>query len=174
MTPDDWDELWPLLQGFGTELGEAEARSVFAELMGDPRWAIFGYDDGGRLLGYAAVQNYGPHLRAGRRHQGRLHDLYVDPTQRRTGIGRALVAAVVEWAATQVRWLEWQAHHERAAPFYEHLGYKGLPCPQPDYPTFEIEFAPAAARRAVLQEPLGEPDGIDVAAELIRGREDER
>jgi GNAT superfamily N-acetyltransferase len=162
VTLDDWDELWPLLQGFGTDLGVAEALSVFEDLVVDPRWAIFGYDDG-RLLGYAAVQNYGPHLRAGRRHQGRLHDLYVVPTHRRTGAGRALVAAVVDWAATQVRWLEWQAHHERAAPFHEHLGYKRLPCPQPDYPTFELEFPTAASRRAVLRSPLGAQDGVDVA-----------
>ncbi|MFI5620429.1 hypothetical protein [Streptomyces sp. NPDC051567] len=32
----------------------------------------------------------------------------------------------------------------------------------------------AALRRAVLRMPLGEPDGIDIAAELSRSREDER
>ncbi|GGW41846.1 hypothetical protein [Streptomyces xantholiticus] len=32
----------------------------------------------------------------------------------------------------------------------------------------------AAMRRAVLRMPLGEPDGIDVAAEISRGREEER
>ncbi|WP_327306025.1 hypothetical protein OG730_23160 [Streptomyces sp. NBC_01298] len=32
----------------------------------------------------------------------------------------------------------------------------------------------AALRRAVLRMPLGEPDGIDIAAELSRNREDER
>jgi len=32
----------------------------------------------------------------------------------------------------------------------------------------------AELRRAVLRMPLGEPDGIDVAAELSRDREDER
>ena len=32
----------------------------------------------------------------------------------------------------------------------------------------------AALRRAVLRMPLGEPDGIDVAAELSRSREEER
>jgi GNAT superfamily N-acetyltransferase len=140
LTPADWPHLWPLLQGFGTELPEAEARLVYADLLADPRWAIFGAADGVRLVGYAAAQNYGPHLRAGRRHQGRLHDLYVDPAVRRTGVGRGLVAAVVEWAAGEVRWLEWQAHHERAAPFYERLGYRGEAYPQPEYPTFEIDF----------------------------------
>ncbi|MCJ1680634.1 hypothetical protein MTF65_25450 [Streptomyces sp. APSN-46.1] len=32
----------------------------------------------------------------------------------------------------------------------------------------------AALRRAVLRMPLGEPDGIDIAAELSRSREEER
>ncbi|MFI5985393.1 hypothetical protein ACIBEA_31610 [Streptomyces sp. NPDC051555] len=32
----------------------------------------------------------------------------------------------------------------------------------------------AALRRAVLRMPLGDPDGIDIAAELSRSREDER
>jgi GNAT superfamily N-acetyltransferase len=140
LTPSDWPALWPLLQAFGTNLPEAEAQPVYAELLADPRWAILGFTQDAHLIGYAAAQNYGPHLRAGRRHQGRLHDLYVTPTARHTGAGRALVAAVVEWAAGEVRWLEWQAHHERAAPFYEHLGYQGEPCPQPNYPTFEIDF----------------------------------
>jgi predicted transcriptional regulator len=32
----------------------------------------------------------------------------------------------------------------------------------------------AAMRRAVLRMPLGEPDGIDIAAEISRDRADER
>ena len=32
----------------------------------------------------------------------------------------------------------------------------------------------AAMRRAVLRMPLGEPDGIDIAAEIAHSREDER
>ncbi|TDW17831.1 ribosomal protein S18 acetylase RimI-like enzyme [Kribbella kalugense] len=138
---DDWVGLWPLVEGFGTEFSEVESRGFFEELVGDPRWVAFGYDDGGELIGYAAVQNYGTHLRAGRKHHARLHDLYVLPDRRRGGVGRDLMVAVAEWASTRVRYLEWQAHHERAAPFYERLGYRGEPCPQPDYPTFEIEFA---------------------------------
>lgn len=138
----DWDELWPMMQAFGTDLTEESAQTVYVELLADPRWAILGYvKRGGRLVGYTAVQDYGPHLRGGRRHQGRLHDLYVSPSHRRTGVGQALLAAAVEWAAEHMRWLEWQAHHERAAPFYERLGYEGKLCPQPDYPTFEIEFS---------------------------------
>ena len=128
------------MEGFGTRFGEAESRGFFAALVMDPRWAAFGYEDGDALVGYAAVQDYGTHLRGGARHQGRLHDLYVLPGRRLGGVGRALMGAVVEWASTRVRYLEWQAHHERAAPFYEAIGYRGEACPQPEFPTFEVEF----------------------------------
>jgi GNAT superfamily N-acetyltransferase len=140
LAAEDWDRLWPLVKGFGTEFSEVESRGFFEELVEDPRWVALGYDDRGELIGYAVVQDYGTHLRAGRRHHGRLHDLYVAPDRRRGGVGRALMDGVVEWASTRVRHLEWQGHHEPAAPFYEKLGYRGEPCPQPDYPTFEIDF----------------------------------
>ncbi len=175
---DDWGDLWPLVQGFGTGLTQAVSRELYEELVDDPRWAAFGYDDDG-LIGYAVVQDYGPHIRAGRRHQGRLHDLYVHLTNRRTGVGRALLTAVTTWASTRVRYLEWQAHHERSAPFYEALGHQGTPCPQPDYPTFELEFPVRAdrgseLRHVILNTPIGEPDGIDVGTEISRGRAEER
>ena len=49
--------------------------------------------------------------------------------------------AIKTWAERKgVRYLEWQASLS-AVPFYERLGYTGDPCPQPDYPFFEIEFA---------------------------------
>lgn len=59
LTMNDWAELWPLVQGFGTARGEAETRGLYEELVKDPRWAAFGYDDGG-LIGYAVVQATAP------------------------------------------------------------------------------------------------------------------
>ncbi|TWJ13046.1 L-amino acid N-acyltransferase YncA [Stackebrandtia albiflava] len=136
----DWPSLWRLWHH--TDDPEPVARDRFRDLLTDGRWGMFGsVTDAGRLTGYAAVQDHGPHWRTGDHHRvARFHDLYVAEADRRTGAGRALVAAVVEWAATRVRYLEWQAHHARAAPFYERLGYRGDPCPQPDYPHFEIDF----------------------------------
>ena len=116
-------------------------RDRCAGLMDDPRWVVLGAYVDGELTGYAAVQDYGPHLRAGDDHRvARLHDLYVRPDRRRAGVGRALMAAVSQWAGRRVRHLEWQAHGERAAPFYERLGYRGEACPQPEYPTFQVDF----------------------------------
>ncbi|MDW3847110.1 GNAT family N-acetyltransferase [Micromonospora sp. BRA006-A] len=59
---------------------------------------------------------------------------------RRDGVGRSLFDAVRRWAARRARLLEWQAHHERAAPFYERLGHRGDRCPQPDDPTFLLDL----------------------------------
>jgi GNAT superfamily N-acetyltransferase len=89
-------------------------------------------------------------LRTGAR-TARLHDLFVTPDHRRRGIGSALFLAVKTWAERRgVRYLEWQASRA-ALPFYERLGYTGDPCPQPDYPFFEIEF-PLASRHSRVQE----------------------
>ncbi|MEV5764443.1 GNAT family N-acetyltransferase [Micromonospora sp. NPDC052213] len=139
---DDWPRLWPMLKDMGVNGEHPDAqRERYVQLVADPRWVILGADADGELAGYAAVQDHGPHLRSGDDHRvARLHDLYVRPDLRLGGVGRALMTVVSRWARQRVRYLEWQAHRERAAPFYERLGYQGEPCPQPDYPTFEIDF----------------------------------
>jgi GNAT superfamily N-acetyltransferase len=140
---DDWTEMLPLLVGMGGIKGEDEeqTRARFVRLADDPAWLIIVADVGQRLDGYAAVQDYGDHLRAGKEARvARLHDVYVVPTSRNAGVGRLLMDGVVKWAATRVRYLQWQAHECRSAPFYQKLGYQGQPCPQPDYPEFEIKF----------------------------------
>lgn len=145
LTRADWPALRPMLLAMGAAPGELAARERFHQLGQDPHWFLVGCRVDGRLLGYAAAQDHGPHLRTGDDHRtARLHDLYVDPSVRGQGLGRALMAAVLDWASTQVRHLEWQAHESRAAPFYARLGYQGEPCPQPEYPTFEIDFGPRA------------------------------
>jgi GNAT superfamily N-acetyltransferase len=140
---DDWAQMWPLLVGMGGVRGDEEEQTHtrFLRLADDPAWLIIVADDGQRLDGYAAAQDYGDHLRAGKQGRvARLHDVYVVPTSRNAGVGRLLMDAVVKWAATRVRYLQWQAHESRSAPFYQKLGYQGQPCPQPDYPEFEIKF----------------------------------
>lgn len=91
------------------------------------------------LVGYAWVQDYGPHLRSGHS-TARLHDLFVVEARRLHGVGSSLFAAAREWSRLRgVRWLEWQSSPSAVA-FYERLGLHGDPCPQPDHPFFEIEF----------------------------------
>lgn len=139
--PEDWPRLWPLLAGMGVRDPEQPTLERFLRLVAEPYWFIVVAADGDRLLGYAAVQDYGDHLRGGKEGRvARLHDLYVCPDSRNAGIGRRLMEAAVGWASDRVRYLQWQAHESRAAPFYERLGYRGQACPQPDYPEFEITF----------------------------------
>lgn len=137
---EDWQAFWPMLKDMGTDDEEPTARRRYELLLKDPRWAVLGAVDGNRLVGYAAIQDYGTHLRLGDLHRmSRLHDLYVRPNDRRRGAGTALMEAVKRWAAERVRYVEWQAGRQTSAPFYERLGYKGDAFPQPEYPTFCIE-----------------------------------
>jgi GNAT superfamily N-acetyltransferase len=142
VVPQDWPELWPLLVGMGVRDSETVVKKRFERLTAVDSWFITVHDPAdGPLLGYAGAQDYGDHLRAGRLGRvARLHDLFVEPAARRRGVGRELVASVVDWASTRVAHLQWQAHEGDAAAFYEHLGYRGEPCPQPDYPEFEVSF----------------------------------
>ncbi|MFE9689850.1 GNAT family N-acetyltransferase [Micromonospora sp. NPDC005806] len=155
LSPEDWPQLWPMLQDMGVNDEQPDVqRQRYLRLLAGPRWVILGAQHGKKLAGYAAAQDHGPHLRAGDDHRvARLHDLYVRPELRSGGVGRALMAAVRDWAAQRVRYLEWQAHRERAAPFYERLGYQGMACPQPDYPTFEVDLRSAATERADGRRP---------------------
>jgi len=139
-TSEDWDAVWPLLQGMGKVGSMDAARQRFERIVRDPShyFSIAIYDSA--LVGYAWAQDYGAHLRTGDR-TARLHDLFVWPERRGRGIGAAIFHAVQEWARQEgVRYLEWQASLS-AVPFYERLGYTGDPCPQPEYPYFEIDFA---------------------------------
>jgi len=140
LRPQDWPQFWPLLKAMGTDDEETVARPRFERLIDDSRWGILGADDDGRLVGYAAVQDYGTHLRLGDMHRmSRLHDLYVRPDERGRGVGRTLMEAVIVWARAHVRYVEWQAGRHSSAPFYEHLGYRGEAFPQPEYPTFCLD-----------------------------------
>lgn len=94
----------------------------------------------GRAVGYGWAQNYGPHLRTGESIV-RIHDLYVEPEERRRGIGRAIFMHLRAWAAEQgARYLQWQASQDALA-FYDALGLTGDPCPDPDHPFFEVVLA---------------------------------
>lgn len=135
---EDWPALVPLLRAMGSQEDE-EARRRFLRLAHSDDHYLPVASAGTRLVGYGWVQDYGPHLRSGAR-TVRLHDLFVLPDHRRAGLGTLLFGAMRGWAEQRgARYLEWQAS-QSALPFYERLGYQGDPCPQPEYPFFEVVF----------------------------------
>lgn len=140
----DWPALWPLLLERGHTDGEGPARERFSTLIREKEHCLLVAALDGRLLGYAWAQDYGPHLRSGKR-TARFHDLFVAPERRRLGVGAGLFEEIKSWAArARVSWLQWQAAGT-AVPFYERLGLKGDTRSDLDeFPFFEIEFPTAS------------------------------
>ena len=144
LEPRDFAQTFPLLLEMKHVHDEGEVLEArFSEFCLNQAYGLLGAELEGKLLGYALVQDYGPHLRAGNHYRtARLHDLFVLEPYRRQGIARALLNGVKAWCQSRpIRFLEWQAGSE-ALGFYERLGYKGESCPQPDFPSFEVDFSP--------------------------------
>jgi len=75
---------------------------------------------GTQTVGFAAAEFVAWNSRA------ILHHLYIDAAQRKQGVGKRLVAEVVQWAATtpaRCLWLETQNTNVPAIEFYESLGF---------------------------------------------------
>ena len=56
-----------------------------------------------------------------------LHGLHVEPAQRRSGLGTAVVASLLQWGAEQgaaTAWLHVQSDHHPAVAFWERLGFR--------------------------------------------------
>lgn len=94
----------------------------------------------GRIVGYAAAQDYGPALRRDWS-VARMHDLWVSPDARRRGAGRALFAAIRDWAEheTNIRLLEWQST-ETGRGFFRALDLQAEESTAG--PRFGLNFAP--------------------------------
>lgn len=140
----DWPQLWPLLEAMGKSDTLEAVRARFESMSRSDEHVIVVASIDGTLIGYAWAQDRGAHLRA-RWRTVRLHDLFVLPGQRRRGVGRKLFESAKRWAEErQARWMEWQASTD-ALGFYERLGLRGDPCPDPEHPFFEIEFGARGA-----------------------------
>jgi GNAT superfamily N-acetyltransferase len=133
----DIPEIWKIIKDHADSEEVFLARVKQKQLFNDHFIPVAVYR--GQVAGYAWVHDYGEHLRSGHK-TARLNDLFVLKELRKLGIGRELFFAVRDWSKQQgVRWLQWQAS-TRAIGFYEQLGLKGDPCPDPEHPFFEIEF----------------------------------
>ena len=116
------------------------AREDFALLVAE--------DTEGRLLGYAAVHDYGPHLRSGDSHRtAKLDDLYTIPDARKQGVARLLMRAVEDWArARPLRYVFWYANDHSAARAYERMGSRSADARQEGDRFFETDLGEANTR----------------------------
>lgn len=138
----DFPQIWPLFYEMGKIDTQEAVRDRFVKTIHSSSSFLPLALVDNAIVGYAWVQNYGPHLRTGRS-IARLHDLYVAPTWRHSRIGTHLFYAVRDWCEQQnIAWLQWQAS-QAAVAFYTALGLTGDPCPDPTHPFYEIAFAPA-------------------------------
>lgn len=127
----DADAIAPLLGQLGYPVTAAEVGERFDRVAGgsvDPAWvAVDRDDDAGTVVGFASGHIFSVYELE--RPVGELTALVVDERHRRSGAGRALVAAFERWVieAGCVRWSVATAFHRvDAHAFYERLGYTQL------------------------------------------------
>lgn len=137
-----------MLPDMGFVEDEAELAARFPAFCVHPEWVVLGaFRDG--VLGYAAAQDYGPHLRSGNSHRtAKLHDLYTAPDARGQGVGRTLMRGIEAWAqARGARYLFWYANLREATPAYERMGYMPGAEVQEGYRFFKVDFSERTARQ---------------------------
>ena len=136
-----------LEMGFAEDELALERR--FLDLCGHPgRPLPISEDAEGKVIGYAALHDDGPHLRSGEsRRTARLEDLYTVPAWRR-GVARQLMGAVEAWArARPLRDVFWFANTHQAGPAYQRMGYRPDTAGQDGFLFFELDLGRPADRR---------------------------
>jgi GNAT superfamily N-acetyltransferase len=98
--------------------------------------ALCGYLDQGLLVAVGGL-NCDPF--AGRPDMGRIRRVYVRPAWRNKGIGRALVAALVEEARSHFRCVRLRAENAGAARLYESMGFAPIASPDATHILFFAE-----------------------------------
>lgn len=135
---EDFGKLWECLFLMGKTDSKEKAEIRFEQkLLSDEHFipvAIMNEV----IVGYAWAQDYGYHLRTGKK-TSRLHDLFVHPAWRHQSVAANLFGEVKKWARNnETSWLQWNSS-PGATEFYQRLGLKPLET-EADYPEFEIEF----------------------------------
>jgi GNAT superfamily N-acetyltransferase len=134
----DWDELWELLFLMGKTDNEENTKLRFLKMFHQEHHYLPVAIVDGKIVGYGWVQDYGFHLRTGKK-ISRMNDLFVHPEQRRLGVASALFLAIENWAKTNgTSWLQWNSS-PKAIEFYQSLGLSPL-VEEDHYPFFEVEF----------------------------------
>jgi GNAT superfamily N-acetyltransferase len=136
---NDWDGFWVLLGLMGKrDENEVIAKQRFLNLLESTNHFIPVAVEKDTLIGYGWVQDYGFHLRTGKK-TSRMHDLFVHPDYRNQGVAKALLSTIEFWANQNgTSWLQWNSSPS-AVDFYKKIGLASLE-EENDYPFFEIEF----------------------------------
>ena len=139
-----------MLLDMGFVEDEAALEARFPSFCGHPlRPLLVAEADGGEVIGYALLHDYGPHLRSGESQRtAKLEDLYTAPAWRRRGVARLLMRAVEDWArAGPLRHVFWYANTHEAGPAYVRMGYRPDDAGQEGFLFFEIDLGDPATRR---------------------------
>ena len=124
MTGDDLPALPDLLGQLGYDIAIGEVRNRFAEVDAAPDHQLLVAETAGRLVGMLHVY-FRPAIE--KPPQAVVQALVIDTAVRRTGAGRALMAAAEHWAiareAPSVA-LSTQIQRDDAQAFYARLGYR--------------------------------------------------
>lgn len=118
-----WRPLWRgYLDFYKTRLEEATTRETFRRLVEDERMFAFAAETGGVLVGFVHCITHPATWSV--RDYCYLEDLFVSPSRRGTGAGRALIEAVYEEAKARgldrVYWLTHETN-ETARRLYDKL-----------------------------------------------------
>jgi len=138
----DAEAVRHLAESFGF-IGAPAVASIEARIrqyIADKSYLLVVAELDGAPVGYAFAQDFGPGLRVDFS-TGRLHDVFVLPTARRQGVGRALINAVSAWAHSRPcpLVLDWQAP-ANAVGFYESFSFKADRIGDlPQFPAFCID-----------------------------------
>jgi GNAT superfamily N-acetyltransferase len=135
---NEWPQLRPLVEEMGTVEDRSHLRQRFDAVVDDPTHVLLVALQEQDVVGYTWSQDFGPHLRSGRSIV-RMHDLFVRPDARLSGVGRSLFRAVRAWATERdASWLQWHGGSE-SREFYAHLGIEPI-VEDPNRPPYEIAF----------------------------------
>jgi len=138
----DLPQLLALVQDLAAFHGDepqASSATLARDLFGPAPWArALVAEAGGQLTGYALLL---PLMRA---HMGQrgldLHHLFVVPSARGTGLGRALISAVRDLARAEgcsYLTVSTQPQNAAAREFYQHCGFFAAP-PAPDRQALDL------------------------------------
>jgi ribosomal-protein-alanine N-acetyltransferase len=107
----DGDDPWPA-RAFEAELKGKHIHYVAARVKADP-------PAGEKLVGYAGIARLG----RTKPYEYEIHTIGVDPDYQGRGIGRRMVADLLEWASGGVVYLEVRTDNEPAIGLYKSFGF---------------------------------------------------